>query len=394
MNRFLKISVVASCFSFCVFAQAETYTVKKGDTLANIARSHYGEPVFGPKGTIKKIYKLNSWAKSNPSLEPGQKIELEGTKKEINEPEVKMIPATPKTPPVAAPAPAITPPPVEQLMPPAERAAHEMDLKPKGPLSEEKAPAAKEEPSAGLQMVIKETPEPPGESEHSESTAEHEGPHNYFSITPSYSFITQSATENATNDNFTMHSNPAWGVELGWDHWWNNTFSTVLTYAFTQMTSKETSDISGNKVMKGANLNRTELALLNRVVHWMRLGAGAAYGDHIFLEDFAVTPAKPELNPQVYKMSYFNAFLMAEITAHESERYEWLVNLKISELPAQVGFGHDVNNGVEWFGQVAMMQKFNRFSMFYGLSYATENQTRTDAKETRTETALKVGVFF
>lgn len=390
MHRFLKSIVVAWCFNFGVFAQAETYIVKKGDTLASIARAHYGEPVFGPKGTIKNIYKLNSWAKSNPALEPGQKVKLESSKGEVNEPKVRMIPATPKAPPTAAPAPVSPLPPADQAMSPAARAVRGMDFKPKGPLPEEKALAPKEEPSAGLQMVIKETAEtPPPESEASElAAAEHAGPHSYFSITANYSLITQTATENASNANFTMHSNPAWGVEFGWDHWWNSTFSTVLTYALTQMTSKETSGVSGNKIMKSASLNRAELALLNRLVNWIRFGVGAAYGDHTFLEDLAAA------DPHIYKVSYFNPFLLAEITAHESEHYEWLINLKISDLPAQVGSGHDVNHGIEWFGQVAMMQKFARFSMFYGLSYATENQARTDAKETRTETTLKVGALF
>ncbi|MBC7372190.1 MAG: LysM peptidoglycan-binding domain-containing protein, partial [Bdellovibrionaceae bacterium] len=59
-------------------AEAKTYVLKKGETLASVARSYYGEPVFGPKGSILKIYKLNAWAKTNPSLvQPGQEVILE-----------------------------------------------------------------------------------------------------------------------------------------------------------------------------------------------------------------------------------------------------------------------------------------------------------------------------
>jgi hypothetical protein len=156
-----------------------------------------------------------------------------------------------------------------------------------------------------------------------------------------------------------------------------------------EFTSKE-SGAAGGKILNNVNLNRTELALLNRVVRWLRFGIGGAYSDHIFLESFTGTP----LNPQVYKMSFLNPFLTAEFTPHESATFEWLVNVKIAQLPAQVGFGHDVAAGTEYFGQVSLVQKVAKFAVLYGLSYSTENQTRTDATDTRKEWGLKIGALF
>src|SRR6185369_5129952 len=118
-----------------------------------------------------------------------------------------------------------------------------------------------------------------------------------------------------------------------------------FTYAFTEFTSKESSEVTGGKIISNVNLNNTELQLLNRVVRWMRIGLGAAYGDHIFLEGFSGTPS----NPQVYKMSYLNPLVAAEIKPYTTDNFEWLINLKISPLPAQVGFGHDVTTATEYF---------------------------------------------
>jgi hypothetical protein len=377
----MKLYVIVLLFMAGSLSHAETYVVKKGDSLASIARARYGEPVFGRGGTIKKIYKLNSWAKPDVPLEPGQKVELEDKAGQEAAPVAKDSAIEPAESPTLL-SPVVITEDRSKTVTPEQHAAQQMDMSPHGPLPEESKPP----------LVFKDVPVAAAEPHHEVAgVAEHEEmPRNYFSIIPSYSFITQSASENDSGASFTMHSGPAWGAELGWDHWWNDSFSTILTYAITQFTSKETADATGEKVLKNANLNQTELALLNRVVRWMRIGAGAAYGDHIFLESLDGIPQ----NPQVYKLSYFNPFLMAEITPMESAKYELILNFKVSELPAQVGLGHDVNTGTEYFGEVAFQQKLSRFSMLYGVSCSTENQTRTDGKESRSETALRVGVLF
>ena len=57
---------------------AKDHSLKKGETLATLARTYYGEPVFGPKGSLKKILALNPQLKGNPNaVEPGQVIHID-----------------------------------------------------------------------------------------------------------------------------------------------------------------------------------------------------------------------------------------------------------------------------------------------------------------------------
>ena len=129
---------------------------------------------------------------------------------------------------------------------------------------------------------------------------------------------------------------------------------------------------------------------MNRVVKPVRIGLGIAYGDHLFLENFSTRPS----NPSIYRFAFWNPFIAAEITPFESEHYEFIINLKVAALPAQVGQGHDLKNGTEYFGQVALMQKLESWSLLYGVSYSNEDQTRIDASETREEWALRIGALF
>src|SRR3954471_21221752 len=105
---------------------AATYIVKKGDTLANIARKRYGEPVFGPKGTINKILKQNPNLKMNVGLEPGQKINLEGGS--IASYPAEKVPNA-KPPPIPAEVEA----PAKFDTSPYENVAKQMDLMPRTP---------------------------------------------------------------------------------------------------------------------------------------------------------------------------------------------------------------------------------------------------------------------
>jgi LysM repeat protein len=372
------MSIISKSSIACVFlfagisAQAKTYVVKKGETLASVARSYYGEPVFGPKGSINKIYKMNPWAKSSVVLKPGQELVLEDkavtqapSQEEAQEP-------APPPPPIHAPAP---------LPAPEEKAVEMSENKPAPP----PPPPPMTPPPPPREEPLPPPPHPPVER------AEHEDlPRNYISIIPSYSQVNQTATETASGASFTLDRTQTYGAELGWDHWWNPSFSTLLTYSLTQIKSTSVSPATGMNILDSTNLNRAELALLNRVMPRLRLGFGAAYGDHLFLETLGATPQ----DPTIYKTAFWNPFVAAEITAVEREAWELLLNLKVSALPAQVGSGHDLKSGTEYFGQLSLLQKFNTWAMTYGISYGSEDQTRSDASETRTETAFKIGVLF
>ena len=373
MQRFYKALLIFSLIVASPLAQADTYIVKKGDTLASVARTYYGEPVFGPRGTINKIYRLNSWAKAAGStLEPGQKITLEGNLaatsekvavEPIPEPEA-FIPA----PPIVQPPPAPTP------QPPAVSAV--LSLPP-------------EEHAERVEAHHETLPKPlPREEHHYEPVEPHEHSRNYFSIIPSYSLVNQKAFDAASGNGYSLYAN-SFGAELGWDHWWSESFSTIFTYNISQISSQATSDLTGAKILDATTIREVELSLLNKVGP-LRLGLGAAYGDHLFLETVGNIP----VDPTIYKTAFWNPFFMAELTAFESERFEWLLNVKVSALPAQVGKGHDLTSGTELFGEISLLQKFEHWALTYGVSYSTEDQTRTDASETRTETAVKFGVLF
>jgi hypothetical protein len=389
MKSSLQLSlIVGLLLFFTVESFASTYTVKKGDTVASIARANYGEPVFGPRGTINKVYKLNPSTKMNAALEPGQKIILEDSKP-------SKVEAAVAAPVIAVPAavePVAVEPVVESpIVDDAIQAAREQAAKIKAALEAE--PKITEKKAKSLPL---EVPAPPMKENvtlrevREESACHDELPRSYFSVIPSYSLINKAAKDVASGTSYSLNSNLAVSAELGWDHWWTHSFSTVLTYSFTQLSSQETSDLTGSKVISNMLLSEAEFALLNRVATHLRVGLGLTYADHIFIENFTAVP----VDPSIYKIAFLSPFAMAEWTAYESERFEGLVNFKAEALPAQVGHGHDLTSGYEFKGQLSLLQKFETWALLYGASYSTENQTRTDSEETSTALSLKVGALF
>ena len=318
--KYILILSVALLLLTVKQAQAKSYTVKRGDTLASIARSYYGEPVFGPKGSINKIYKMNPWSKAAGSaLEPGQKLLLE----DKTAPEAVTEIEAPPSPKVKTEEPheqkaEVLPAPVLKTVEPAEPVAI---LPPAAEIKTE----LHEVPHSNQAAHHHELPESQPESQ-SESQSES---HNYFSIIPSYSLINQKAIDVASGNGYSLGAN-SYGVELGWDHWWNESFSTLLTYSIVQENSSATNDVTGEKVLNPMILSQVELALLNKITRRLRMGLGAGYSDHLFLENVADRP----VNPSIYKVAFWNPFFTGELTTYESESFEFLFNFKIGALPA------------------------------------------------------------
>lgn len=82
-NKLIKKSVFVSKYSILIgllisltSAQAFSYTVKKGDTLANIVRKNYTGPVFGKNGGVAKLLEINPHIKNFDLIEPGMTLTL------------------------------------------------------------------------------------------------------------------------------------------------------------------------------------------------------------------------------------------------------------------------------------------------------------------------------
>jgi phage tail protein X len=375
MRRFFMVLIFIACSS--QLAHAKTYVLKKGDTLASVARRYYGEPVFGTRGTLKKIYKLNPWARTTGSIvEPGQTLILEdlSSEKSTRKAEVEKAPIVEKS-----------------LSESGESPVKEVGSKP--------LEAPKEQPENQPEEKLKNEPveahsiESSAHHEAEKTSSDEEQAHHFkkdeYSLLPLYSLVNQTVTDAASNISYTLNAN-SYGAEFGWAHHWSESFSSVLTYAYSQISSSAVNNATGSSVLNSLTLNRFELALLNQLSSRIKFGLGLAYNDHLFLESFSATPA----NPSIYKSTFLNPFLNAEIMAYECEKLELLFNLKVGSLPAQNGQGHDLSSGTEFSAELAALEKFKSFALVYSLSYSTEDQTRVDAREIRNETMLKIGFVF
>lgn len=84
-------------------ATAKTYQVQRGDTLGQIAKTHVGSPVWGDKGSVKKLLELNPDIKDPNQIFVNQTINL-SPEAEVSQAEADPVPAA------AAEAPAETEP--------------------------------------------------------------------------------------------------------------------------------------------------------------------------------------------------------------------------------------------------------------------------------------------
>ena len=92
----LKRQLLVSTLSLPLVAQAQVYIVAKNDSFSQIASRHLGLPVWGKRGTLKKLAELNPHIKNLNRIYPGQQILLsEEIKPEVVETKTKEIMSTP-----------------------------------------------------------------------------------------------------------------------------------------------------------------------------------------------------------------------------------------------------------------------------------------------------------
>jgi hypothetical protein len=73
----MKILVSLLCLLSMSLASASDYTIKKGDTLSKIALLSFGNPVYGRKGSLAKVLKMNPHIKNMHRIWSGQHLNLE-----------------------------------------------------------------------------------------------------------------------------------------------------------------------------------------------------------------------------------------------------------------------------------------------------------------------------
>ncbi len=398
MNYQARWMTLALTF-FSLSGFAKTHILKKGETLASVAREYYGEPVWGPKGNINRIYKLNPWALSNPNLvEPGQAViidddsasavpapvvrteplkeavvlpPIEEMKRDPhpsmaeNKPEAEVVLAPPQAPPAAEPVTIAEPPP------------------------EPPKPAEPVQPA----MVIAPTPVPEKSPEPAVATAAPvsiEKPKSYFIIAPSMTTSKISVSNDPNTISYDLNSSSTYGVTLGWDHWWTRSFSTWLSYSMAQFKSTAINDTTAATFADSVSTSSWEFALLNRLGGFARFGLGVAQGTHLFVEDFSTSPA----NQSIYKATFWNPFLMAEIRLLRLPSMDFLLNLKAAPLPADVGHDHDLKSGNEYTAKFSVLRKLGNAAFSVGVSYLQNDQARMATLQTRKDTTLEVGFFF
>ena len=62
---------------------AETFIVKKGDTLSQVAEQFLGKPIYSSKGSLRKLIALNPQIKNPNFIRPGQIIYVSTTTEEV-----------------------------------------------------------------------------------------------------------------------------------------------------------------------------------------------------------------------------------------------------------------------------------------------------------------------
>ena len=175
IHGFLACAIFPLLYWATLSSSAQTYTVKPGDTLSHhIAGVNIPGPVWGKKGSLKKILKLNPNVKDPNRLMPGQTLNLNG---------LILLPP--------GPAPLITPTP---------------------------------KPIEVLETPPRETPLP--------EVSTFLKPRSFFMIAPFYGQANLIDTDLTTIAGATIATQYQAGMHLGLIHTWNDRWSSSATFKF------------------------------------------------------------------------------------------------------------------------------------------------------------------
>lgn len=389
----------------CVFAK--THTLKKGETLASVARKYYGEPVFGPNGTLKKLYKLNPWAEQSPNLvSTGKEIVVDG--ETPIEKTAKVAPQIPPTTPVVVPVPptgtsAVTPPTPPPVLDVSAIVVEEKKAWDQKKIEDANAAAA----LAKVDEKKSEMTCPPATAEAPKcedcakmaSQIKNAPPErltfaqaNEFFIVPYYSISKIALTNSGTGLSYNLGTSTSYGARLGWDHKFNTTFSMLLEANTQVWNSGATNTTTAATIADKINLYRGELALLNNIGEHSRFGIGFSYGNKIFIENFDATPA----NETAVTFTGLDPVVMAEFSLFDSPSFAMPLTLKWSPLAADVdkGVAGGLKAGNEITARLMFVHKLMDNQVTYGLTYLSNDQAEKDRTQKRTDTNVEFGMVF
>lgn len=215
-------------------AHAESFTVRKGDTLSEIARTFMGKPIYGKRGSLRKIIALNPQIKNPNFIRPGQIVYID-QQTEVAEVE-----------PVSAPAQTsvntedtFEVEPVIELIAPREIAAPEVA---------EFSPRSRLGVSTGFE---------------------------YFAI---------NATDKATKDDAKLISTTTPLINTYWELQWSEKYSSRLNIGYAAEVLVK--DKNTDKKLKNASGVRTNFGLdiTRKMSEKFRIRALAAYSRRAFLK--------------------------------------------------------------------------------------------------------------
>ncbi len=396
-----------SCLKlFCVFALslpfgcvfAKSHTLKKGETLAAVARKYYGEPVFGPKGTIKKIYKLNPWAEKSPNtVEPGTEVIIADGDANFEKPEKSAAVPTPTSVPIPPPATTLTSPPT----PPPKIDGNAIVAEEKKSWDQKKVEDANTNAAMAEKKPEVVCPEAPKceDCSKAQSTATLESNErltfaqaNDFFIVPFYSMSKISLTNLTTGLAYDLTSSSSFGARLGWDHKFNKTFSGLFEANTMIWNTGTTNTTSGANVVDKLTLYKVEFSLLNQVGEHSRFGLGFAYGNKVFIENFDATPT----NETSVTFTGLDPVVTAEISLYHGAAFEMPLILKWSPLAADLdkGIVPGIKPGNEYTARLNFVHKLMSTNVVWGLSYVTNDQAENGRTQKRTDTNLELGMDF
>jgi len=378
-NSFILAAVLlfSSLLSF-----AKTHTLKKGETLASVARMYYGEPAFGPKGTLNKIYKLNPGLKTNPNaVEPGIQIVLEdGTeKKTIKKNIIKMdfkeeaaglkvaeLPApSAKDVAIEAPVAPEEPPPltrVESEPPPPTPVAETLPPPQEAPVKAEKPAPVTEEVSARK---------------------------SHFLLIPSSTQTKVASTRENTASTLDFNSSSGFGGKVGWDQTWSTSFSTLLTYEFKQLKSDVTSSVTGNKVIDSVDLFRYDLAFFNSIGRRSKMGFGLTYVKDFFIE---INESTGDATSLTHEMSA--PFIAADFYLGSIGKSKLHGSAKITALGADLGSHNIKKSYASQVGFAFERPMGKSVHWTAGLFYEVNNQALQHMTQKREDTSIELGFIF